>query len=105
MFSFLNKRAQSTLEYALMIAVVVGALVAMQFYVKRGLQGRLRQSSDEIGEQFSPTRTTSLTTTITNIGSTENVTGGAQPLTSTSSNQRQGRNVSENVQNLAGEEW
>ena len=31
----MERRAQSTLEYALMIAVVIGALIAMQVYVKR----------------------------------------------------------------------
>jgi len=36
-----SKKAQSTAEYAIMIALVIGAVVAMQTYVKRGLQGRL----------------------------------------------------------------
>jgi hypothetical protein len=27
----------------------------MQYYVKRGLAGRLKQHSDEIGEQYDPT--------------------------------------------------
>ncbi len=53
----LNKRAQSTLESALIIAVVVGALLAMQIYVKRGLQGRFRSSTDNIGDQYSAGRT------------------------------------------------
>jgi len=50
----LNKKAQSTLEYAILIFVVVGALIAMQIYVKRGIQGRMRESTDQIGEQYSP---------------------------------------------------
>lgn len=50
----LRKRGQSTLEYAVVIAVVVAALVVMQLYVRRGFQGRLRQSADDIGEQFAP---------------------------------------------------
>ena len=33
---FYNK-AQSTAEYAIVLALVVGAVVAMQIYVKRGL--------------------------------------------------------------------
>lgn len=53
----LNKKAQNTLEYALLISVVVGALVAMQIYAKRGIQGRLRQASDDIGSQFEPGET------------------------------------------------
>jgi len=53
-----NKRAQSTLEYAILIAVVVGALIGMQTYVKRGLQGRLRAATDDVGSQFEPALTT-----------------------------------------------
>lgn len=60
-------RAQSTLEYAVVVACVVAAILAMQIYIKRGTQGRLRQASDEIGEQYSPTATTSSITT--NLGS------------------------------------
>ena len=50
-----KKAGQSTLEYAVVIAVVVAALLAMQIYMKRGAQGKLRQATDDIGEQFSPT--------------------------------------------------
>ena len=53
--SLTHRRGQSTMEYALVIAVVIGALLAMQFYMKRGVQGKLRSSADEIGEAFSPT--------------------------------------------------
>ena len=53
-----NKKAQSTLEYAILIAVVVGALIGMQTYVKRGLQGRLRTATDDVGTQFEPALTT-----------------------------------------------
>jgi uncharacterized protein (UPF0333 family) len=49
-----KRKGQSTLEYAIIIAVVVGALLAMQHYVKRGYQGRLKSASDEMGEQFDP---------------------------------------------------
>lgn len=35
-----NKKGQSTVEYAIVVGVVVAALVAMQTYVKRGLQAR-----------------------------------------------------------------
>ncbi len=47
-----NRKAQSTLEYAVLIAVVVGALIAIQIYLKRGVQGKMRESADQIGEQF-----------------------------------------------------
>jgi len=55
----MRRRAQSTLEYAVVVAVVVGALLAMQYYMKRGVQGKLRESTDSIGEQYSAGNMTS----------------------------------------------
>jgi Flp pilus assembly pilin Flp len=37
-----KSRAQSTAEYAILIGLVIAAAVAMQVYVKRTLQGRMR---------------------------------------------------------------
>jgi hypothetical protein len=45
----LSKRAQSTAEYAIVLALVVGAVVAMQVYVKRGLQGRIKNAVEFVG--------------------------------------------------------
>jgi hypothetical protein len=39
-------RAQTTAEYAVLIAVVIGAAVAMQVYMKRGLQARQKAGMD-----------------------------------------------------------
>jgi Flp pilus assembly pilin Flp len=75
------KKGQSTLEYAIIIAVVVAALLAMQIYVKRGVQGKLRSSTDEIGEQYSPGLTTGSYTTTTGSTSTEIVTPGGATTT------------------------
>jgi len=44
-----NKRAQTTAEYAVLIAIVVGAVVAMQVYVRRGIQGRIKNVVDHVG--------------------------------------------------------
>ena len=51
-------KAQSTLEYAVVIVCVAAALIAMQIYMKRAVSGRLRQTSDDIGSQYEPTDTT-----------------------------------------------
>jgi len=39
--------AQTAVEYSLVIAVVVSALVTINVYVKRGLQGRMADAADE----------------------------------------------------------
>ena len=43
-----KNRAQSMMEYAVLIAVVSAALVAMQIYIKRGMQGRLKGLANQI---------------------------------------------------------
>lgn len=72
---YYKSKAQSMIEYSMMVACLVAALVAMQIYVKRGIQGRIKNAADEIGEQYSATTTTSgLTQTINNPNPT-NITG------------------------------
>lgn len=64
MFKYLNKkRGQSTLEYAILIIIVIGALLSIQVYIKRGIQGRLKSSADDIGDQYSDGNTNVLMTT------------------------------------------
>ena len=48
------KKGQSTAEYAVVIGLVIAAAVAMQVYVKRGIQGKIK---DAVG--FSSTDATS----------------------------------------------
>ncbi|MDD5080351.1 MAG: hypothetical protein PHH68_08560 [Candidatus Omnitrophica bacterium] len=50
----LNRKGQSTLEYAIIVSVVIGGLLVMQHYIKRGYQGKLKSASDDMGEQFDP---------------------------------------------------
>jgi hypothetical protein len=65
-------RAQSVIEYSMIIACVVAALLAMQIYTKRGIEGRLKQASDEISQQYAPTGTTSTITTSVDSKITQN---------------------------------
>ena len=105
MLKNLTKRhkGQSTAEYALLIALVIGAVIGMQKWTQRALQGRIHDASiymastsSELGNtlQFEPdylttnfevTRNTSQTTRLGNqeVGSNENsqigrITGGFQ---------------------------
>jgi hypothetical protein len=54
-------RAQSVIEYAIFLAVVLSALLLLQAIVKRGFSGNLREAADKMGQQYSPTVTTSRT--------------------------------------------
>lgn len=60
-------QGQTTLEYALIITVVIVGLLAIQIYVKRGVEGKLRASSDDIGDQFEAGKT-AVKSTIKNTG-------------------------------------
>ena len=98
----LGKRGQSTLEYAVLIVVIIAALIAMQVYLKRGIQGRVRESSDQIGEQFSPGYTVSNRATYVNSNQTEVQESGT---TTTIMNTSQTTTGAENVLAAANEYW
>lgn len=49
-----NRKGQAIIEYSLLIAAVVGALVAMQVYLRRGLQGGLNEQASRLGPGYSP---------------------------------------------------
>ena len=46
------KKAQSTLEYTMAIICVMAALLTMQHYIKRAVEGKLREHADSIGDQY-----------------------------------------------------
>jgi hypothetical protein len=47
MFRWLNKkRGQNTAEYAILIGVIVAAAIAMQIYIRRGMQSRIKDAVD-----------------------------------------------------------
>lgn len=47
MFRWLNSRkGQNTAEYAILIGVIVAAAIAMQIYIRRGMQARIKDSVD-----------------------------------------------------------
>lgn len=46
-FGWLNlKRAQNTAEYAILIGTIVAAAIAMQVYVRRSVQARIKEAVD-----------------------------------------------------------
>jgi uncharacterized protein (UPF0333 family) len=78
MLQYLNqKRGQSTLEYAVLIVVIIGALLTIQVYIKRGVQGRLKSAADDIGDQYSDGNTNQLKQTIRNSYTEETFNAGS----------------------------
>ena len=47
----MNKKAQTLVEYSLILGIVAAALFAMQPYFKRGIQGILKVVADDMGPQ------------------------------------------------------
>ncbi len=91
MFRWLrNQKGQSTAEYAIVIGLIIAATVAMQSYVKRGLQGRVKEAVEHVGaagdvggttltfsgKQFEPTYVGSDFTAIRSHTATETVSTG-----------------------------
>lgn len=87
------ERAQSTAEYAIVIALVLGALVGMQTYVRRAINARIADASDDVlpatqlgaqpgttplRYQFEPNYQDSDFTTTSQVGSAANQSVAAQ---------------------------
>jgi hypothetical protein len=53
MLKYLNKRkkGQSTAEYAILIALVIAAVIAMQKFTQRALQGRMHDAAVYLANQ------------------------------------------------------
>jgi len=45
------KKAQSILEYAMLISIVVAALMAMHVYVQRSVQANLKMIEDRVNAE------------------------------------------------------
>ncbi len=87
MFLRTNK-GQSAKEFAILVAIIAASLVAMQMYVKRGLQGRLRDLGNQIsGTRYEQTNTTSNTSITKNGGSTETEHLGTYTMSSSDTTQ------------------
>lgn len=47
---FYNRRAQSILEYVMLVSVIAAALIAMNVYMRRAINARLKQIQVELTE-------------------------------------------------------
>ena len=105
MLQYLNqRRGQSTLEYAVLIVVIIGALLTIQTYIKRGVQGRLKSASDDIGDQYSDGNQNETRTTIRNSHVDENFNAG-ESSTNMISPEITNTTVNSSVNNAEFEFW
>ena len=44
-------KGQNLIEFSIMLAIVVAVFTVMQVYIKRGIQGGLKFSADQLGKQ------------------------------------------------------
>ena len=49
-----NRKGQTILEYTVIVIIILGVMIAMKDYVKRGIQGRWKSATDDFGEQYDP---------------------------------------------------
>lgn len=92
-------RGQSTIEYTLMIVAIIGALLAMQVYFKRGVQGRLRDNVENIGKQYDPASaniTSNLSVSSSSTANTVSIEEGGKLKTTTTTNSTTNSTVSSN---------
>ena len=102
---FNQKRGQSTLEYAVLIVVIIGALLTIQVYIKRGVQGRLRSAADDIGDQYSDGNTNEVKTTIRNSSTEEQFNAGTSSSTIQGAGEITNTTVNTVIVNAAQEYW
>ncbi len=95
----LMRKGQSTAEYAIVIGLVIGAAVAMQIYVKRGIQGKIKNAVDYndpaatmmTTSQYEPYYSTSSMTASRTATDSETVaTGGGVARTTSDTTSRTG---------------
>jgi len=72
----IRRNGQTAIEYSLLIIVVLGALLAASFYLKRGIQGRWKEAVDDVGDQYDPSVASGqITHKIDSVVTTEIVAG------------------------------
>src|SRR5271156_6550001 len=49
-----NGKGQTILEYTVILIIILGVMITMKDYVKRGIQGRWKSATDDFGDQYDP---------------------------------------------------
>ena len=69
-------QGQSTVEYVVVVAVVIAALLATTVYMKRGKMGDLGRATDQVGAQFNPHQYSAILRTRYDTGREEKLNEG-----------------------------
>jgi len=105
MFKYFKKtKGQSTLETAVLIMIVIGALLSIQVYIKRGVQGRLRSAADDIGDQYSAGNT-NVRKTVTVTSNTTETNDQGEVSSLLRADETTVTNRTQNIVNLTQEYW
>lgn len=106
MLRITNKKGQSTLEYAILIVIIIAALITLQTYIKRGIGGRLKSATDDIGDGFTAAPGANyykIVTTVSNLHDTTVQTGTVSKLQT--GGQMSTKTYSNILMNADGEYW
>ncbi len=49
-----NRKGQTILEYTVIVIIILGVMITMKDYIKRGIQGRWKSATDDFGDQYDP---------------------------------------------------
>lgn len=66
----MDRKAQSTLEYFLFFSIIIASLFSMQVYLKRGMQDRLKATTEQLNDglaAYSPKATEAISSNTRNI--------------------------------------
>ena len=105
MFKYLRKRkGQSSMELVIIMIIVMAALLSIQVYLKRGVQGRLRSAADDVGDQYSAGNT-NVRKVVTVSSNTREVQNGGTQTTNMNTPEVTTTNRTQNIVNLTQEYW
>ena len=100
-----KEKGQSALEYTILIIVVLGALLSIQVYIKRGLQGGLFERANQLGKQYSPGNTNVVIITITNSKTSDTFINGTTSSTILERPETTTTDAQINILNIEQEFW
>ena len=69
-----NRKGQTILEFTVIVIIILGVLIAMKDYIKRGVQGRWKSATDDFGDQYDPQSVNSNIMYATQVNSESTVT-------------------------------